>query len=160
MKPPQFDYEAPESVEAAVEILAGNADAKVLAGGQSLLPILSLRLTHPELLIDLRRIEGLDQISRSNGSVAIGAMATQHAGEHNKPGDQSDQIGVAGQEILDRLPGHAAQSSGRRDRRAKTYACGRAKPNQMPRPARLSPSLFRLRSAILHSARAMVPASA
>ncbi len=61
------------------------------------------------------------------------APGDQHAGEHNKPGDRSDQIGVAGQEILDRLPEHAAQSSGRRDRRAKTYACGRAKPNQMAR---------------------------
>ena len=76
MKPPQFDYEAPETVEAAVELLAGSADAKVLAGGQSLLPILSLRLTHPEVLIDLRRIEGLGEISRSNGSVRVGTMAT------------------------------------------------------------------------------------
>lgn len=83
MKPPQFDYEAPGTVEAAVELLAGSADAKVLAGGQSLLPILSLRLTHPELLIDLRRIEGLGEISRSNGSVVVGAMATQRDGEHN-----------------------------------------------------------------------------
>ena len=84
MKPPQFDYEAPETVEAAVELLAGSADAKVLAGGQSLLPILSLRLTHPKVLIDLRRIEGLGEISRSNGSVRVGTMATQSAGEHNQ----------------------------------------------------------------------------
>ncbi|MGI9556373.1 MAG: FAD binding domain-containing protein, partial [Solirubrobacterales bacterium] len=83
MKPPVFDYEAPESVEDAVGLLKGSDDAKVLAGGQSLLPILSLRLSHPELLVDLRRIEGLAEITRSNGSVIVGAMATQHDGEAN-----------------------------------------------------------------------------
>jgi len=83
VKPPPFDYEAPETVEEAVSLLAGHSDAKVLAGGQSLLPLLSLRLTHPDLLIDLRRIEGLDEISKSNGNVVVGAMATQHDGESN-----------------------------------------------------------------------------
>lgn len=83
MKPPVFDYEAPESVEDAVALLKGSDDAKLLAGGQSLLPILSLRLSHPELLVDLRRITALDEISTSNGSVVVGAMATQHDGESN-----------------------------------------------------------------------------
>ena len=81
MKPPPFDYAAPDSVEGALDLLSGEADAKLLAGGQSLLPLLSLRLTHPELLIDLRRIEGLSEIAESNGGVRVGAMATQHDAE-------------------------------------------------------------------------------
>ncbi len=70
------------------------------------------------------------------------AAGDQRAGDRHKPGDRADQIGVAGQEILDRLPEHAAQSVGQGDRRAKTYACGRAKPNQMARPVPALPPRF------------------
>jgi carbon-monoxide dehydrogenase medium subunit len=81
VKPPPFDYTAPESVEEALDLLSGEADAKLLAGGQSLLPLLSLRLTHPEMLIDLRRVQGLDGIAESDDGVRVGAMATQHDAE-------------------------------------------------------------------------------
>lgn len=84
MKPPPFDYAAPETLEEALDLLSGGRDAKVLAGGQSLVPLLALRLAAPDLLIDLRRIEGLDTIASSNGSVVVGAMATQHEAEINR----------------------------------------------------------------------------
>lgn len=83
MKPPPFDYEAPESIEDAVALLADDTEAKVLAGGQSLVPLLSMRLAHPDLLVDLRRISGLDSISHEGDTVVVGAMATQHDAETN-----------------------------------------------------------------------------
>lgn len=81
MKPPPFDYEAPETLDAAIALLAGDEDAKALAGGQSLVPLLSLRLTYPSLLVDLRRVPGLDQIEQTEGSLVIGAMTRQRAAE-------------------------------------------------------------------------------
>jgi carbon-monoxide dehydrogenase medium subunit len=77
VKPPPFDYAAPESVDEAIGLLAGDLDAKPLAGGQSLVPLLSMRLAYPDLLVDLRRIAGLDTISESGGHVVIGAMVRQ-----------------------------------------------------------------------------------
>ena len=84
MKPPPFDYVAPESLDEAVGLLAADeVDAKVLAGGQSLVPLLSMRLAHPDLLVDLRRIEGLDSIAHDGETIVVGAMATQHDAETN-----------------------------------------------------------------------------
>jgi aerobic carbon-monoxide dehydrogenase medium subunit len=77
VKPPPFDYAAPEHLDEAVGLLAGELDAKVLAGGQSLVPLLSMRLAYPDLLVDLRRIADLDTISESDGRLAIGAMVRQ-----------------------------------------------------------------------------------
>lgn len=77
MKPPPFDYEAPETLERAIELLAGNDEAKALAGGQSLVPLLSLRLTYPDLLVDLRRLPGLSSIEATDEGLRIGAMVTQ-----------------------------------------------------------------------------------
>jgi carbon-monoxide dehydrogenase medium subunit len=77
--PPEFDYEAPESLEEAIRMLRENGeDAKLLAGGHSLLPLMKLRLAAPTVLIDLRRIPGLHGIQRENGSWRLGAM-TRHA---------------------------------------------------------------------------------
>jgi carbon-monoxide dehydrogenase medium subunit len=77
--PAEFDYVAPESLDAALAALRdGGEDAKLLAGGHSLLPLMKLRLAAPTLLVDLRRVPGLAGISRSNGSVVIGAMTTHH----------------------------------------------------------------------------------
>jgi aerobic carbon-monoxide dehydrogenase medium subunit len=77
--PAEFDYEAPESLEEAVRMLRENGeDAKLLAGGHSLLPLMKLRLAAPTVLIDLRRIPGLHGIQRENGSWRLGAM-TRHA---------------------------------------------------------------------------------
>ena len=60
MKPAAFDYVAPTSLEAAVEALAAaNGDGKVMAGGQSLVPLLNFRMTRPSVVVDLRKIPGL-----------------------------------------------------------------------------------------------------
>lgn len=79
MIPAEFDYVAPESIDAALAALRdGGEDAKLLAGGHSLLPLMKLRLAAPTLLVDLRRIPGLAGVQRSNGSVVLGAMTTHH----------------------------------------------------------------------------------
>lgn len=79
MIPPEFDYVAPESLDDALTALAeGGDDAKLLAGGHSLLPLMKLRLAAPSLLVDLRRVPGLRGVERENGVWRIGAM-TRHA---------------------------------------------------------------------------------
>jgi len=79
MKPAAFDYIAPNSLEAAVEaIAAANGDGKVLAGGQSLMPLLNFRMTRPAVVVDLMHIPGLSFIELRGNAVAIGAM-TRHA---------------------------------------------------------------------------------
>jgi len=76
MKPPVFRYLDPGGLEEALELLGEHGDeAKVLAGGQSLMPMLAMRLAYPSVLIDLNRIDGLEYIRRANGSLEIGALA-------------------------------------------------------------------------------------
>jgi aerobic carbon-monoxide dehydrogenase medium subunit len=75
MIPASFRYAAPRSVSEAVDLLQANADAKVLAGGHSLLPLMKLRLSSPPVLIDINRIPGLDYIREDNGTLRIGALA-------------------------------------------------------------------------------------
>jgi aerobic carbon-monoxide dehydrogenase medium subunit len=88
--PAVFDYESPESLEEAVRMLHENGeDAKLIAGGHSLLPLMKLRLAAPTLLIDLRRVPGLHHIQRENGSWRIGAL-TRHADVQDAP-----ELGVA-----------------------------------------------------------------
>jgi aerobic carbon-monoxide dehydrogenase medium subunit len=83
--PTEFDYEAPSSLDEAVRMLHENGeDAKALAGGHSLLPLMKLRLAVPTLLVDLRRIPGLHGIQRENGGWRIGAM-TRHADLQDAP---------------------------------------------------------------------------
>jgi aerobic carbon-monoxide dehydrogenase medium subunit len=78
MIPAQFDYVAPGSLDEALSALrSGGEDAKILAGGHSLLPLMKLRLAAPSLLVDLRKVPGLSGIQRENGTVRIGAM-TRH----------------------------------------------------------------------------------
>lgn len=72
-----FDYSSPESVKEALALLA-RPDSRVLAGGQSLIPMMKLRLSAPSLLVDLRRIAELNYIGETNGSIRIGAMSTHH----------------------------------------------------------------------------------
>ncbi len=80
MKPPKFDYHAPRSVDEAVALLARyGGDAKPLAGGQSLVPLLNFRLARPAALIDLNRIPALAGIREIDGHVAFGAMTRQRA---------------------------------------------------------------------------------
>ncbi|MFQ5668604.1 MAG: FAD binding domain-containing protein [Candidatus Binatia bacterium] len=84
MKPPSFDYAAPNTVGEAVAMLQQHAgDAKILAGGQSLMPLLNMRLARPALLVDVARIDGLDYIRDAEGSLAIGAMTRQRSVEHS-----------------------------------------------------------------------------
>jgi len=80
MIPAQFDYHAPTSVEEALRLLAevggSGQDVKVLGGGQSLLPVLRLRLAAPEVVVDLGRIDALRGVRDEGGSIVIGAMTT------------------------------------------------------------------------------------
>jgi carbon-monoxide dehydrogenase medium subunit len=79
MIPAEFDYVAPETLDDAIRALAdGGQDAKLLAGGHSLLPLMKLRLAAPALLVDLRRVPDLAGV-RPNGDVRIGAMTTHSA---------------------------------------------------------------------------------
>src|SRR5215217_8379686 len=74
-----FDYEAPESLEEAIRLLHENGeDAKLLAGGHSLLPLMKVRLAAPTVLVDLRKIPGLHGVQQENGGWRIGPM-TRHA---------------------------------------------------------------------------------
>lgn len=74
MKFPAFEYETPHSIDAAVALLGRHPDARVLAGGQSLLPLLAMRMSTPSHLIDLSRIRGLDTITITDGEICIGAL--------------------------------------------------------------------------------------
>jgi carbon-monoxide dehydrogenase medium subunit len=79
MIPPAFDYVRPETVDEAVSALAGiGEEAKVLAGGQSLLPLLRLRLAFPELVVDVGRIPELRGVREDGDTLVIGAMTTHH----------------------------------------------------------------------------------
>ena len=80
MKPPPFDYCCPDTLDEALALLAEHGeDAKVLAGGQSLVPMLNLRALHPGVLIDINRLPGLDYISLEDGQLRIGALARHKA---------------------------------------------------------------------------------
>lgn len=82
MKPAAFLYAAPETVEETLALLGEyGADAKLLAGGQSLMPLLNMRLARPGVLIDLNRLHGLDYIWSNAGDVRIGAMTRQRTAE-------------------------------------------------------------------------------
>jgi carbon-monoxide dehydrogenase medium subunit/6-hydroxypseudooxynicotine dehydrogenase subunit alpha len=78
VKPPIFDYHDPTAVEGVLDLLAQHGeDAKVLAGGQSLVPLLNFRLANPDHLIDLRRVPTLAYVRRRDGVLRIGAMTRQ-----------------------------------------------------------------------------------
>ncbi|HEX6487406.1 MAG TPA: FAD binding domain-containing protein [Candidatus Dormibacteraeota bacterium] len=81
MKPPAFQYHAPATIEEACALLGSLADAKVLAGGQSLVPLLNFRLARPQHVVDINRIPGLDRVYERDGGVAIQALARQAAVE-------------------------------------------------------------------------------
>jgi aerobic carbon-monoxide dehydrogenase medium subunit len=85
MKLPQVDYEAPGTVQEAVELLAEYEDeASVLAGGQSLIPLLALRLAQPAALIDINGIDELSGVSVTDGWVGIGAMTREYVAEESR----------------------------------------------------------------------------
>lgn len=78
MKPAPFAYRRPETLQQALADLAGEPDAKVLAGGQSLVPLLSMRLAAPALLVDINGLPGLAEIEVTDAGVRVGALA-RHA---------------------------------------------------------------------------------
>ncbi len=83
MIPAAFDYVAPESLQDAIKALVdGGEDAKLLAGGHSLIPLMKLRLAAPSLLVDIRKLPGLHGIERQNGGWRIGALTTHAELEH------------------------------------------------------------------------------
>ena len=82
MKPPVFDYAAPTTLAEAIALLAQHeGDAKVLSGGQSLVPLLNMRLARPAVLVDLARIPDLDYVRSEGDGFAIGAMTRQRTVE-------------------------------------------------------------------------------
>lgn len=100
MIPAQFDYLAPKTLDEAVALLAQHPDeAKVLAGGHSLIPAMKLRLATPQILIDIARIKDLSYIREEDGQIRIGAMTTHYRLE------SSDRL----REICPLLPECAAQ---------------------------------------------------
>ncbi|HEV8648257.1 MAG TPA: xanthine dehydrogenase family protein subunit M [Actinomycetes bacterium] len=85
MLPPRFDYLAPRSLDEALEFLDGQGDdAKVLAGGQSLIPVLKLRFAAPAWLVDINRLPGLDGISEQDGHLRMGALVRHRDAERSQ----------------------------------------------------------------------------
>lgn len=79
MKPAAFDYVAADSLEAAISALSSaGGDGKILAGGQSLMPMLNFRLAHPSILIDINRVPGLAYIEATDASIKVGALTRHH----------------------------------------------------------------------------------
>jgi len=84
MKPPPFAYADPHSADEVVALLAQHGDeAKLLAGGQSLVPLLNFRLARPRVLVDLNRVAELDFVRPLDGGLAIGALTRQRAAERS-----------------------------------------------------------------------------
>jgi len=79
VKPAPFRYADPRSLDEALAVLSAETGAKVLAGGQSLLPLLSMRLAAPAVLVDLNRVPGLDAVEATGDGVRVGALV-RHAG--------------------------------------------------------------------------------
>lgn len=81
MKPARFEYASPSSVGEVVSLLSGNEDAKILAGGQSLVPTMNFRLARPALLVDINRVKGLDTLEVEGDELRIGALVRHSAFE-------------------------------------------------------------------------------
>ena len=105
MIPAEFDYTAPESLDEAISLLSqGGEDAKLLAGGHSLLPLMKLRLAAPTLLVSLGKVPGLTGVESSNGGFSIGAM-TRHSvvAGHSELGVTAHAAGlIADQQVRNR----------------------------------------------------------
>jgi carbon-monoxide dehydrogenase medium subunit len=84
MKPPKFRYFAPQSIEEALALLVEHADeARVLAGGQSLVPLMNMRLAHPGVLVDINGISELAYVRPWDGGLALGAMTRDLRARHH-----------------------------------------------------------------------------
>jgi carbon-monoxide dehydrogenase medium subunit len=105
MFPAAFDYRAPTSLDETLAILAEHGDAaKVMAGGQSLIPLLKLRFTRPELVVDIGRVPGLNQVRRDNGHLVVGALVRHVDIERSKEiADSAPMLAEAAHWIADPL---------------------------------------------------------
>jgi carbon-monoxide dehydrogenase medium subunit len=85
LKPPRFAYARPETIEDALALLDQHSDeeTKILSGGQSLVPMMNLRLARPDVVVDVNRLPGLDGISAANGTIAIRALTRQDEVAHS-----------------------------------------------------------------------------
>jgi carbon-monoxide dehydrogenase medium subunit len=84
VKPPPFEYAAPDSLDEVLHLLSEHGDeAKIIAGGQSLVPLLSMRLARPSVLVDINRVPSLDGIASDNGSVVFGATVRERDAERS-----------------------------------------------------------------------------
>lgn len=84
MRPVDFDYTSPTSIEDVVRSLSdGGDEATIMGGGQSLMPVLRMRMADPDLLVDLRRVPELQQVREEGDHLVIGAMTTHHAVAHD-----------------------------------------------------------------------------
>jgi carbon-monoxide dehydrogenase medium subunit len=100
MKPPAFAYHRPETVPEALAVLAEvGHDGKVLAGGQSLVPLLNMRLAAPRHLVDVNWLAELDEVSCDPGGVRVGALARHARVEHDGPANEA--VPLLGQAIGD-----------------------------------------------------------
>ncbi len=78
MKPPAFDYVRPTTLSEALEALTTHADAKLLAGGQSLIPMMNMRLAHPATLVDLNGLSELTEIREDGNRLIVGALVRHY----------------------------------------------------------------------------------
>ncbi len=84
MKPAPFTYAAPSTIDEAITLLAEHGDTvKLLAGGQSLMPMMNLRLARPQYIVDLNRIPALDYVTERDGALAVGALTRQRSLERS-----------------------------------------------------------------------------
>jgi carbon-monoxide dehydrogenase medium subunit len=104
VKPAPFAYERARSLDHAIELIAGAEDARLLAGGQSLIATLNMRLSRPQLIIDINRVPGLDRITLNSGQIEIGALVRYAQAE------RSTEIATQAPLIAKALPfiGHPA----------------------------------------------------
>jgi carbon-monoxide dehydrogenase medium subunit len=102
MKPAPFEYAAPDTLREVLSLLQQHADedVKLLAGGQSLVPLLSMRMARPELLVDLNRIEELQYIREEGDWLAIGAMTRKRAVEESALVRRRQPVLVAGTQLV------------------------------------------------------------
>src|SRR3954469_20492803 len=105
MIPAELDYVAPDTLDEAISLLSqGGEDAKLLAGGHSLLPLMKLRLAAPTLLVSLGKVPGLASVESANGGFSIGAM-TRHSvvADHSELGVTAHAAGlIADQQVRNR----------------------------------------------------------
>jgi carbon-monoxide dehydrogenase medium subunit len=105
MKPAPFIYLAPSTLEEAIALLVAHGEtAKLLAGGQSLVPMMNFRLARPEQVIDLNRVQGLDYITERDGMLMVGAMTRQRSLERSELIRQHYPLLLEATELI----GHAA----------------------------------------------------